>query len=682
VSAFTHLRTVRMILAAGVALRALAWGLATALTLIIGAAVADMATPLDVGVRLGVSAMAIVAAVSVAGALLWNDRSVASLERVALWVEERFPTLEYSLVTAVTMGRPQIAANVESKRWTTAAARRVLRAVGEPALAIAIAAAVVVLLPAGAVARVRSPHAGDALARVAGRGGAAASRLTPLVAQIVPPAYSGEKASGVDEPTDVRALVGSVVTLRGRGDGSSVVVHAGKDEIGATTRGDRWEIVTRMPPQAIALRLTDRSFSRVIAIEPIVDNPPSVTLATPAHDTVLRIARGRIPLQAQVSDDYGVSSASFEFIISSGEGETFTFRSGVLGAVRPGSRTAALSASLSVDSLKLKPGDIVHVRAVARDGNNVSGPGSGVSDTRAIRIARVDEYDSVAVDAAAPSEAEKGLISERMLIMLAEALEQKRPSLKRDVLVGESHSIAVDQTRLRRSVGDIVFTRLGGTPSGEEHSGDDAPTRAKSMSEMLARADSATNRSSDPIDFEGGESPVVAVNKPLLQAYNEMWDASTSLEMGEPAKALPHMRRALAAIQLARQAERIYLRGTPPAVVIDISKARLKGKDKGFSSTRRALSSTDSAGRVREERFGRLIELSTIDAQAAADSLLILRIDALADNPAFATALSDAAAAVKRGRGAGASSALARARRALSGSSVARDSLPRWGIVP
>ena len=71
----------------------------------------------------------------------------------------------------------------------------------------------------------------------------------------------------------------------------------------------------------------------------------------------------------------------------------------------------------------------MHLRAVARDANNVTGPGVGASETRAIRIARADEYDSVAVDAAAPSEADKSVISERMLIMLAEALEKKRPSL-------------------------------------------------------------------------------------------------------------------------------------------------------------------------------------------------------------------------------------------------------------
>ncbi len=64
-----------------------------------------------------------------------------------------------------------------------------------------------------------------------------------------------------------------------------------------------------------------------------------------------------------------------------------------------------------------------------RDANNVSGPGVGTSETRAIRIARAGEYDSLAIEAAAPSDAEKGMISERMLIMLAEALQQKRPRL-------------------------------------------------------------------------------------------------------------------------------------------------------------------------------------------------------------------------------------------------------------
>ncbi len=47
-------------------------------------------------------------------------------------------------------------------------------------------------------------------------------------------------------------------------------------------------------------------------------------------------------------------------------------------------------------------------------------------------------------------------------------------------------------------------------------------------------------------------------------------EAGRWLELGEPDDALPHMRAALAAIQRARQAERLYLRGRPPTQVVDI----------------------------------------------------------------------------------------------------------------
>ena len=73
--------------------------------------------------------------------------------------------------------------------------------------------------------------------------------------------------------------------------------------------------------------------------------------------------------------------------------------------------------------------DVLQLRAVARDANDVSGPGLGSSETRAIRVARAGEYDSVSVDPAPPGEPEGQVLSQRMLINLTEALERRRPSL-------------------------------------------------------------------------------------------------------------------------------------------------------------------------------------------------------------------------------------------------------------
>jgi hypothetical protein len=679
-SPFARVRSVQRILTAGIVVRAVACGVAAGATLFIGAALADWGVGLDLVTRQLLRALAVVAAVAVAVALVWRDRSVRAPQRVALWIEEQDPSLEYRLVTALEAKREALVPAKTADEWTATATSRALRAVAMPVLAMVVALLLPLALPSGAVARVRAPRVGDSIDRVGP--GASASRLTPLVAEVAPPAYSGERTATMDEPADVRALVGSTITLRGRGDAAGIVARADSAVVPAVAADARWSITWKVGDRPIALRLSDGRGERIIAVEPIVDDPPSVSLVSPAHDSVLRVPQGRIPLAADLSDDYGIASAAFEYIVSSGEGESFTFKSGTLGAARPGGKHGSINASLSIDSLELKAGDIVHVRAIARDANDVSGPGVGTSETRTLRIARADEYDSVAVEAAAPPDPDRSALSQRMLIQLAEALQKKRSSLARGTFVNESRAIATDQKRLRRDVGEIVFTRLGGDPSGEEHTDDDPPEKAKTMEELLARADSATNFNGGVLDFEGDESPVVAVNKPLLEAYNAMWDASTELELGEPGRALPHMRRALAAIQKARQADRLYLRGQPPAVVLDLAKVRLTGKDKGSSSVRRAFTAGDSAQQRRAERFVRLAELAVENASAAADSLLLMRIDVLPDNAPLAAALGDAAAALRSGRADDATAAFVRGRRALGGAPVARDSIARWGVVP
>ncbi len=252
----------------------------------------------------------------------------------------------------------------------------------------------------------------------------------------------------------------------------------------------------------------------------------------------------------------------------------------------------------------------MHIRAVARDLNDATGPDTGASETRTLRIARKDEYDSVAVEGAPPPDADKSVLSERMLIMMTEDLERRRPKLARDAVVAESRSIGRDQTRLRKEVSRIIFARLGaGTESEESNASDDDTQGKLTPDQLLAAADSATNQSAGTLEGEGDETPIVALNRPLLEAYNAMWDASTRLNTGEPGEALPYMRAALAAIQRARAAERLYLRGRTPPAVVDLQKVRLAGKrDNATGATRapRNALDTTAARRVRRLNDGAL----------------------------------------------------------------------------
>ena len=82
-------------------------------------------------------------------------------------------------------------------------------------------------------------------------------------------------------------------------------------------------------------------------------------------------------------------------------------------------------------------------------------------------------------------------------------------------------------------MGDLIFSRLEDPGGGSEHSHDDGHDHgALTPEELLREADEATAPSAEPLDFAGGESPVVAINRPLLEAYNAMWSAGRELGVG------------------------------------------------------------------------------------------------------------------------------------------------------
>lgn len=683
-TAIERARRTRRVLLAGVLVRALGWALCAALLVLVLALGGDWLFGMPRGVRSAVSWLAMSAGIITLVMQLHAGRAAASLEAVALWIEARVPELEYALVTLVTTpaagasAAPQLERLVAASAWGRPLARAGWRAVRLPLAVGGLLAAALLFAPEPARARVLDPRPDDDLA--SRRAGASRSALHPIVVTVTPPAYSRLRPSDLTDPVSVRALVGSRLQIRGRG--VSVALRAVVDgrALNVTVRGDTWAVVLPMPSRATALRLQEPPRERLLVLEPIPDSAPVLRLSLPTRDTVLRLPEGRIPLLADAQDDFGLATAEFEFIVSSGQGESFEFRSGSVGSVRPGGTAhTRLRAVLSLDSLALKPGDILHLRAVARDGNTIAGAQLGSSETRTLRIARSGEYDSISVEGAPPPEAAKSIISQRMLIVLTEALEKKRPRLTRPALLAESRRISVDQKRLRKRVGALVYTRLGGE-EGAEHSrdeGEEGEPLPETPDDLVRRAEEATSSDASRVtDFQEDETPVVAINQPLLEAFNAMWDASRELDIGEPAAALPYMRIALAAIQRARQAERIYLRGRPPAVVVDLARVRLQGKDRGADSRRPASTSVESTVERYATRFSSALDLLASNPAAAIDSLTLLRLDALADAPPLAAALDAAIVALRAERDA--STALLIARRALFGAPRQRDSLGAW----
>lgn len=655
-----RVRSTRRMLGAGAILQSVGWGLAAALGLL---AIISFATLLDSGLAENTgwqAGVASLAGIAVAGTLLWRARHLASVSRVALWIEEKIPSLNYTLVTALDGKdlpfREGIERAVERENFSEITRGAVVRGAGPAIAAAAMAALLLYVSP--------SPAFGGGGLFSAGSGGEGASRmpagsrLEALEVEVTPPSYAREKPSRFDDPSSVAALVGSRITIRGEGDAAGITGTAGTTRVKVSDTRRGWMTSITMPARPAALTLRDREFERIIVLEPRPDSPPRIVLTSPERDSTLRVPRLVLRMNATASDDVGLAGAYFEYLVSTGSGEIFSARTITTPIVQlGGARRGSLSATLDLATLDLKQGDVVSIRAITQDVNTLSGPGLATSDTRTYRIARADEYDSVAVDPAGPLPIDSSAMSQRLLIQMTEKLVREQKDLSRQELVKRSTEIGDLEDRIRKRVHEILFEQEGGAESDPGH--------APSVEHETVEG-----------DHQHTEEAVPVGNNDLLEAYNALWEAVRSLQIAEPAPALPPMRVALKALDRVRLSNRMYLRGMPPKVIVDLARVRMTGKEKGSASTRTPLTSADSAKVRIEDRFERAIDRIQSRPADAIRALTMVQVEALASFPSFASAVGEAVDAMRKGRDA--TLPLLRARRALSGDPASRPGLPAW----
>jgi hypothetical protein len=654
-TALERVRRTQRILGVAAVAQAIAWGLTAALSIVAINAFLSLAIPSlrnDSAVR---GFAPLIEGVTVTAIMLWRRRHFVSLDRVALWVEEHVPELRYSLVTAMEQRGTPFAEEMER-----VVARQNIGGVTLAALrrrtliaAAALIAAILILYvsPSGGFGRA---GAGSPFGRLGTSSTVpAGSRLEDIQVRITPPAYAGGRAATLDDPSTITALTGSTIAIRGRGSATGLTASV-SSPLRVAGAGGGWVVSLLMPAKPAALKLGDRDYERILVLDPRADAPPRIALTSPMRDTTLRAPRLVVHLNATATDDIGLNTGYFEYLITTGSGEIFSARTITTPLVHfSGSRSSSISATLDLASLKLGEGDIVSMRAIAQDGNTLSGPGTATSDTRTIRIARAGEYDSLAIEAAAPPPLDSSAVSQRMLIAMTEKLVREQPELTRQELVKRSTEIGDLEDRIRKRVREILSE--GEEDVGAQEQPGDLPT----VEEM-----------------EGSDEISKTANHDLKAAYNALWEAVRSLQIAEPAPALPPMRVALKALDRAKLANRLYLRGMPPKIIVDLKRVRLAGNEKGSSSTRTPRSFADSTHVRLSARFNAVLEMIEKQPARAMSELALMRVEALPSLPDFAAALGDATEAVRAGRDA--TLALLRARRALDGPPEATPGLPAW----
>lgn len=619
------------------AARALFWAGAVLLGGLAGGAVLTaIASPpawVSASVRLGV----ILAALGTLGLFLRGSRFVWSLPRVALWLEERVPELRYALVTAVD---PRYAASLGPQVEPLLGGvdrdviiRRTARRSAVPALlAFAAAALVFGVVPSGWKERL----AGAGLTGGAERD-TRPSRVEQVRGAVTPPEYAveaGVKRQVLKNPTTIAGLAGSTVELAGAGEPDGIEILLGDSTLSPAAAGHtHWQVTFTLPDSATALRLADRDYRRLIVLAPERDQPPTVQLLSPARDTTVREAAGSLTLDARILDDFGLSVTRFEYIVSSGESEgNFTSREGTLGSrTLRNDRDSRLTLKVPLARFKLMPGDLLSVRAVAIDNNTWSGPDTGYSEPRTLRVARRGEYDSLAVEGAPPP-ADSALMTLRYLIQLSEGLHQARKKLERPVFVDSSGGLGIRAERLRMRVQQL-------------------------QSDLTM----------------GGMFPA---NPLLSTAYLALAEGEGALKVAEPGEALPHLWDALRALQKYSWAERYYLRGRGGDVLVDLARVRLTGSDTGHARPRTPRADADSTRTRLRAAYAAALGLLETAPDSARDALTLLQVEALRADPKLAAVLGEVIAALQAGGDP--TQPLQQARRLLDGPAAVVDTLPTW----
>jgi hypothetical protein len=338
--------------------------------------------------------------------------------------------------------------------------------------------------------------------------------------------------------------------------------------------------------------------------------------------------------------------------------------------------------------MQLQPGDVIHVRAVARDRNTVTGPGESVSRTRVIRVARPEEMDQVNTDIGFPMELPKDpLLSQRMLLIRTERLNTERARIPAAQLRARAAEIAEDQGRLRERVGEQIFTRSTGAiqdpniergfteEGGAGHS--DAPaqpspappaagTQAFSQ-QVLDAASAATGQGTiDEVTHKHDADPILSVDQTLLRLYNVMWAAERELNQSAPDAALPHQRQALLIIDELRKAERLYPSANVRVDPVNVDSVRGQGKlDEAAPSARAGAPALPAVDALLAEIDRIAARASSMSARAFSLQLSALAARALGGagaDPQAAALLSRAAGEAQAGRGDAARALLLRAR--------------------
>ena len=409
------------------------------------------------------------------------------------------------------------------------------------------------------------------------------------------------------------------------------------------------------------------------------DSAPVVTLLAPAKDAVFREPAGTLELSAEVRDDFGDRRRVVRVHRELGRGGELHLPSGTLGRVDArGGRTASLARVAAPRVARAQAG---RHRAPARRGARPQRrDGAGhrrLRDAhdphraaRRIRLRRRRGRPAVRRRQVGDQRANADPARRGAAEAPAEARARDAAWTNRGASRATRRSCGagvrrgLHAARRRRRERGIAGARR---QRAAEDDGGDAPRRR-----------CGDERRDGGAGLRGGRDAGRGGEPPLLEAYNAMWDAERELEIAEPDKALPFMRRrSRRSSGRARRSASICAAGRRWR-----SWTSTRCGSRASAMMRRRAARAASGGGQHRARGGaggstRRSRCSGRRPPRRSIRCSLLRVDAIAPDPAFAAALGDGDRFAARGARChrGDRPRASRARRARRS---ARAPAPRW----
>ncbi|AKF06229.1 DUF4175 family protein [Sandaracinus amylolyticus] len=253
------------------------------------------------------------------------------------------------------------------------------------AVALGIAAGVVLGVDRAAAGAWALVHPGEQDAE----GTRVAAALEAVQARLVFPGYLGRGATVIADPSRLELPLGTSVELSGRArfDATAATLDAAGTEVAMERDGERWVarfLVRTDGPLSIRLRADDGRWARdatVRSIHVLPDETPRVSMLSPAEDAIVE-GTETLTVLFEAHDDVGV--AAVDLVVKGADGREQRRR---IATPEAGRTELTGDDQLALGDLGASPGDRVEVWIEASDGDDVSGPHVGRSETRTLTLA-------------------------------------------------------------------------------------------------------------------------------------------------------------------------------------------------------------------------------------------------------------------------------------------------------